>query len=231
MHVSTDEVYGPASPASTTRKGAAHRPSNPYSASKACQEAIVHAYWRTYGLPCAVTNTMNMIGERQDPEKFVPLALAKIVAGEEVPIHVRTDGTNGLALLPARPHLRERARLPPGAGAVPAVRRRERDGALQRRRRGADNAEMARLIADLAGFRLIEEAGRLPHVPARARPALRARRLEDGGARLGAAARPRRLAGAHDRVDDASTRSGSCIQVHACAARPSEHLCCPSSRR
>jgi len=95
VHVSTDEVYGPAPPELAYHEGAPHRPSNPYSASKACQEAIVHAYWRTYGLPCAIATSMNMVGERQDPEKFVPLALSRIVAGEPVPVHVRPDGTQG----------------------------------------------------------------------------------------------------------------------------------------
>jgi len=95
VHVSTDEVYGPAPLGVAHGEGAPHRPSNPYSASKACQEAIVHAYWRTYGMPCAIATSMNMIGERQDPEKFVPLALAKIVAGEPVPIHVQPDGAQG----------------------------------------------------------------------------------------------------------------------------------------
>ena len=93
--VSTDEVFGPALPGRDHAESAPHRPSNPYSASKAAQESLVHAWWRTYGLPCAITNTMNMIGERQDPEKFVPLALAKVVAGDEVPIHVRDDGIEG----------------------------------------------------------------------------------------------------------------------------------------
>ena len=72
LQVSTDEVYGPAP------KGYAHKewdtilPSNPYSASKAAQEAVCVSYWRTFGVPVIITNTMNIIGERQDPEKFIP---------------------------------------------------------------------------------------------------------------------------------------------------------------
>ena len=64
LHISTDEVYGPAP------KGHAHKewvdqyfPSNPYSASKAAQESIAFSYWRTYGVPIAITNTMNIIGQ------------------------------------------------------------------------------------------------------------------------------------------------------------------------
>jgi dTDP-glucose 4,6-dehydratase len=36
-----------------------------------------------------VTNTMNMFGERQDGEKFVPLAIRSVLAGDEVPLHGR----------------------------------------------------------------------------------------------------------------------------------------------
>jgi dTDP-glucose 4,6-dehydratase len=89
LHISTDEVYGPAPRGHNHREGEPHRPSNPYSASKACQESIIYSYWRTYGLPIAITNTMNIIGERQDPEKFVPKVLMKIMSGETVQIHAR----------------------------------------------------------------------------------------------------------------------------------------------
>jgi dTDP-glucose 4,6-dehydratase len=95
VHVSTDEVYGPALLGHDHAEGEPHRPSNPYSASKAAQESIVHAYWRTYGLPAAIATSMNMVGERQDPEKFVVLALREILWGRPVPIHVRGDGTVG----------------------------------------------------------------------------------------------------------------------------------------
>jgi dTDP-glucose 4,6-dehydratase len=87
LHVSTDEVYGPAPVGHDHAEGEPHRPSNPYSASKAAQEDIVYSYWRTFGLPVAISNTMNIIGERQDPEKFVPLVLSKVLKGEQVTIH------------------------------------------------------------------------------------------------------------------------------------------------
>jgi dTDP-glucose 4,6-dehydratase len=87
IHVSTDEVYGPAYGTHRHQEGEPHLPSNPYSASKACQEDIVYSYWRTFGLPVMVTNTMNIIGERQDPEKFVPLLIRAIDRGDEVQIH------------------------------------------------------------------------------------------------------------------------------------------------
>lgn len=91
--VSTDEVYGPVTHRSV--KGVAEWapaiPSNPYAASKAAQEAIVISYWRTYGVPVIILNCMNMIGERQDAEKFLPFVIKKLMAGEEVPIHTTNE--------------------------------------------------------------------------------------------------------------------------------------------
>ena len=96
IHVSTDEVYGPAEAGHDHKEWEdLYLPSNPYSASKAAQESIAFSYWRTYGMPIAITNTMNIIGEMQDPEKFVPMVIKKVLAGEEVTIHGSLDGQIG----------------------------------------------------------------------------------------------------------------------------------------
>ena len=95
IQISTDEVYGPAPGETNHKEWAAMLPSNPYAASKAAQEAIATSYWRTYGVPVVITNTMNLIGERQDPEKFVPLVIGKVLRGEQVIIHGTKDGKPG----------------------------------------------------------------------------------------------------------------------------------------
>lgn len=95
LQMSTDEVYGPA------YGGYAHRewdpviPSNPYSASKAAQEAIATSYWRTYGVPVVITNTMNIVGEMQDPEKFVPMIIRNLRAGKPITVHTSPEGVPG----------------------------------------------------------------------------------------------------------------------------------------
>lgn len=95
--VSTDEVYGPVE--ATDYEGHPEwdtiMPSNPYSASKAAQEALAFSYWRTYGVPLIIVNCMNMIGERQDPEKFVPLVLSRVLKGETVTIHASDENHIG----------------------------------------------------------------------------------------------------------------------------------------
>lgn len=87
VQISTDEVYGAAGEGEFFSEWAATCPSNPYSASKAAQEAIAMSYWRTYGIPLTITNTVNNFGERQDPEKFVAKVIRKVYRREEIPIH------------------------------------------------------------------------------------------------------------------------------------------------
>jgi dTDP-glucose 4,6-dehydratase len=87
LQVSTDEVFGPAYAGYCHKEWDPHVPSNPYSASKSAQEALCIAYWRTYGLPLIITNTMNNFGEGQHPEKFVPMIVRKLLADEEIAVH------------------------------------------------------------------------------------------------------------------------------------------------
>lgn len=87
IQVSTDEVYGPAEEGYKHKEWELLLPSNPYSASKACQENICYAYWRCFKVPVIITNTMNLLGEKQSPEKYLPMLIKRIDAGEEVVIH------------------------------------------------------------------------------------------------------------------------------------------------
>ena len=96
IQVSTDEVYGPAAIGFAHQEWVdQHLPSNPYSASKAAQEDIAFSYWRTYDVPIAITNTMNIIGEMQDPEKFMPMTIKRVLAGEKMTIHASLSGEIG----------------------------------------------------------------------------------------------------------------------------------------
>lgn len=87
LQFSTDEVYGVAPEGYNHKEWESHIPSNPYSASKAAQEDIAISYWRTYGVPVVITNTMNIFSETQDWEKFIPLCVNKILNNEEITIH------------------------------------------------------------------------------------------------------------------------------------------------
>lgn len=99
LQMSTDEVYGDARPEEYHVEWSPIRPSNPYAASKAAQEAIAYSYWRTYNVPLVLTNTMNLICRPsvtfQDYEKFVPMVVKRVLADEPVTIHVDDSGESG----------------------------------------------------------------------------------------------------------------------------------------
>jgi dTDP-glucose 4,6-dehydratase len=95
LQMSTDEVYGPAPEGYAHREWDEIAPSNPYSASKAAQEAICFSYWRTYGVPVVITNTMNIIAEMQDEEKMLVKTIKTLLAGEEMVVHVSPEGKPG----------------------------------------------------------------------------------------------------------------------------------------
>lgn len=91
LQVSTDEVYGASEKAQRHPEWSAIVPSNPYSASKACQEAIAISYWRSYGVPLVITNTMNNFGEYQQPSKYPVIIQRAVQDGEKLTVH----GTSG----------------------------------------------------------------------------------------------------------------------------------------
>ena len=93
IQFSTDEVAGVAPEEVNHKEDAPHNPSNPYSSSKAAQEDICRAYANTYQLPIVITRTMNVIGERQHPEKFVPMVIKRVLNGGKVFIHANKDKT------------------------------------------------------------------------------------------------------------------------------------------
>jgi len=95
VYFSTDEVFGPAPPGVNYAEYDRYNSTNPYSASKAAAEEICVAFENTYKLPIVVTHTMNVFGERQHPEKFIPMVIQKARDGELVTVH--SDPTRTVA--------------------------------------------------------------------------------------------------------------------------------------
>lgn len=86
---STDEVFGAASDGVYFAENDSFKPSNPYSASKAGEEMIAYSFAHAFDLPISIIRSMNIIGERQYCEKFVPKTIAAIVNNENVLLHGR----------------------------------------------------------------------------------------------------------------------------------------------
>ena len=84
VYFSTDEVFGPAPKGVDYKENDRYNSTNPYSASKAGGEELSVAYENTYGLPVYITHTMNVFGERQHPEKFIPMCIKKLEMGKRL---------------------------------------------------------------------------------------------------------------------------------------------------
>ena len=95
LYTSTDEVFGPAPEGVSYKENDHPHPTNPYSASKASGEMFCHAYFHSYQVPILTTRTMNLFGEKQHPEKFVPLVISHLLQGKRVPIHCSKQGIVG----------------------------------------------------------------------------------------------------------------------------------------
>lgn len=87
IYFSTDEIFGPAPTGVKYKENDRYNSTNPYSATKAGGEELVVAYENTYNLPIYITHTMNVFGERQHPEKYIPMCIKKIRDEQVVTIH------------------------------------------------------------------------------------------------------------------------------------------------
>ena len=92
-YFSTDEVFGPAPAGVYYKENDRYNSTNPYSATKAGAEELVVAFENTYGLPAIITHTMNVFGERQNPEKYIPMVIKKVRDGELVTVHSNAKKT------------------------------------------------------------------------------------------------------------------------------------------
>jgi len=87
VYFSTDEVFGPAPNGVKYKENDRYNSTNPYSATKAGGEELAVAYQNTYGVPVMISHTMNVFGERQHPEKYIPTCIRRANNGERVYIH------------------------------------------------------------------------------------------------------------------------------------------------
>ena len=68
------------------------QPNSPYAASKAAAEHFVRAAHETFGADTIITRCGNNYGQRQFPEKLIPLMIANALNDEPLPVY--GDGRN-----------------------------------------------------------------------------------------------------------------------------------------
>jgi dTDP-glucose 4,6-dehydratase len=87
LHISTDEVYGPATKDAPCREDDAFRPRSPYAVSKAAGDMMCHAFAETYGMQVVVARPANNIGPYQYPEKAIPLFVTNALDDQPLPLY------------------------------------------------------------------------------------------------------------------------------------------------
>lgn len=162
FYFSTDEVYGAAPEGISYKEDDAHNPTNPYSASKSASEMICVAYENTYKLPIIITNLMNVFGERQHVEKFIPKCIKYILEDRIIKIHADKTCTNP----GSRFYIH-------GRNVAAAILFLINSGIVGQKynivgEKEVDNLEMAQFVADVIGkklkYRLVDfHSGRLGH--------------------------------------------------------------------
>ena len=86
LQFSTDEVYGDIEVGAHTETDLL-KPSNPYSATKACGDMLICAWARTYGLPYLIVRPTNNYGFGQYVEKLIPKTCKYLQLGRKIPLH------------------------------------------------------------------------------------------------------------------------------------------------
>ncbi|GAM88310.1 hypothetical protein ANO11243_063430 [Dothideomycetidae sp. 11243] len=88
IHVSTDEVYGEVKDEDDDLlEESLLAPTNPYAASKAAAEMIVHAYMKSFNVPVIIVRSNNVYGPHQYPEKVIPKFILMLQRGRKLTLH------------------------------------------------------------------------------------------------------------------------------------------------
>jgi dTDP-glucose 4,6-dehydratase len=88
LQISTDEVYGDLTiKQKPFIEDSKILPKNPYSISKAASDNLVNYFYKSYNLDCVITRCSNNFGERQHPEKLIPLTIMNCIKKNKIPIY------------------------------------------------------------------------------------------------------------------------------------------------
>ncbi len=92
IHISTDEVFGELGTKGKFNETSNYKPNSPYSASKACSDMLVRAWFKTYKFPSIICNCSNNYGPYQHPEKLIPNVILRCI--NKLPIEIYGKGNN-----------------------------------------------------------------------------------------------------------------------------------------
>ncbi|KAK5663944.1 hypothetical protein OQA88_156 [Cercophora sp. LCS_1] len=88
IHISTDEVYGEVrDDDDDLLESSILAPTNPYAASKAAAEMLVHSYQKSFKLPAIIVRSNNVYGPHQYPEKIIPKFTCLLARNQPMVLH------------------------------------------------------------------------------------------------------------------------------------------------
>ena len=100
IHFSTDEVYGESKTNERfTEESAVLKPTNPYAASKAGAEMIIHSYIESFNMNAKIIRCNNVYGPNQYPEKIIPKFKKLLRNGKKCTIHGKNSSNIKRAFL------------------------------------------------------------------------------------------------------------------------------------
>jgi len=149
VYFSTDEVFGPAIGESFDAY-ARHNPHNPYAATKSAGEQLAVAWEHAYQMPVQIVHCMNVFGERQHPEKFIPKVIKQLLEGDTVEVYTDENGIVGSRFYI---HADDVAKILVDIAENPIGQLKENIGGVCE----IDNYEMANFIADVMGKNITVE--------------------------------------------------------------------------
>ncbi|KKQ91882.1 MAG: hypothetical protein UU16_C0012G0009 [Candidatus Woesebacteria bacterium GW2011_GWA2_40_7] len=156
-HISTDEVYGElpllSSEKFNEKTPYSPRPDNLYALSKAEADKLVLDFYKKTDMFTTISNCSNNYGPYQFPEKFMPIVIANLIDGIQVPIH--GDGRNVRDWIHTKDH----------AYAIDLILQKGKKG--QTYLIGSDNDRDNNYIAEKIVSIYGEDAGKIRHVPDR----------------------------------------------------------------
>ena len=103
IYVSSNEVFGPGIREKGFSEWSPYNSQSIYAATKAAGEELTLAYSIQFGLPVLVIHTMNVFGEREAPEKFIPQIIKSVMNKKAIQIYYQEKlGIGGKTYLDAR---------------------------------------------------------------------------------------------------------------------------------
>ena len=91
INISTDEVYGDLGEKGYFNEESPLRPNSPYSVSKAAQDMLGRAYFRSFSLPVITIRPSNNYGPWQYPEKLIPVVIYRALSRQPIPVYGRGE--------------------------------------------------------------------------------------------------------------------------------------------